>query len=348
MKSLKDISWQVDEPTYREDPAYSYSTISKFQKEGFEHLDTLFDRVDTPSLLFGSMVDTLVTDSEEEYNNKYFAAVFPEVNNDFKPLVQTIKEEKGDVITSLYQLSNETIVEYLDRFGIYQNNWKIQTKADKVREACEAYYKLLFLSEGKTLVTSEMNDDAHACFKALKESEATKWYFQSDNPFDGIERLYQLKWKGEYEGISLRCMMDLAIIDHKNKIIIPCDLKTSSHLEYDFYKSYVQWNYQIQNNLYSYLLKQNIEKDEYFKDFKILPYRFIVVNRKELNPKVWEVNGPMQWSEVDFTIGEIEFRNWRNIVKELHYYMTHSQKSPIGIKENEPNSLVEWIKTLKK
>ena len=44
MKSLKDISWQVTEEEYRADSAYSYSTLAKFEREGFDKLETLFDK----------------------------------------------------------------------------------------------------------------------------------------------------------------------------------------------------------------------------------------------------------------------------------------------------------------
>ena len=57
-KSLYDISWKCSEPEYRADPALSYSVLAKYEREGFENLDTLFDRVESPSLLFGSIVDT--------------------------------------------------------------------------------------------------------------------------------------------------------------------------------------------------------------------------------------------------------------------------------------------------
>lgn len=52
-KSLKDISWNVSEETYRADPALSYSTLARYEREGFNNLDKLFDRLETPSLTFG-------------------------------------------------------------------------------------------------------------------------------------------------------------------------------------------------------------------------------------------------------------------------------------------------------
>ena len=38
MKSLYDISWKVNEEEYRSDQAYSYSTIARFNREGFNVL----------------------------------------------------------------------------------------------------------------------------------------------------------------------------------------------------------------------------------------------------------------------------------------------------------------------
>ena len=73
-------------------------------------------------------------------------------------------------------------------------------------------------------------------------------------------------------------MADLIVVDHKNKIIYPCDLKTSSHKEYDFYLSYIQWKYYEQSKLYYRTIRANMDRDEYFKDFKLANYRFIVCN----------------------------------------------------------------------
>ena len=56
-----------------------------------------------------------------------------------------------------------------------------------------------------------------------------------DNPFDGIERCYQLKFKATLNNVDYRCMFDLILTDHNNKTIQPIDLKTSFKKEYDFY-----------------------------------------------------------------------------------------------------------------
>ena len=71
MKELKDISWNVPEEEYRADSALSYSTLSRFEREGFDGLNKLFEKTETPSLIFGSMVDTLLTGSVEEFNERF-------------------------------------------------------------------------------------------------------------------------------------------------------------------------------------------------------------------------------------------------------------------------------------
>ena len=82
-KQLSDIAWNVSEETYRQDPAISYSTLAKFEREGFNGINHLFDRIETPSLLFGSIVDCLITD-KDNFDNLYFVADFPEIQDSQK------------------------------------------------------------------------------------------------------------------------------------------------------------------------------------------------------------------------------------------------------------------------
>ena len=58
-------------------------------------------------------------------------------------------------------------------------------------------------------------------------------------------------------------MSDLLIVDYKSKTVQPIDLKTSSHTEWDFFKSFIQWNYQIQARLYWRIIRDVMNKDSY-------------------------------------------------------------------------------------
>ena len=139
----------------------------------------------------------------------------------------------------------------------------------------------------------------------------------------------------------------LIIVNHKEKWVKPVDLKTSSHTEWDFYKSFVDWRYDIQARLYWAIIRQNMDKDEYFKDFKLLDYDFIVVNKRTLTPLVWtcpftQVAGTLKLGKND----QIEMRSPFVIGEELSSYLTSRPKVPVGIKEDGNNDLRKWLNTL--
>lgn len=342
-KSLKDISWQVPEEVYRADSAYSYSTIAKYNREGFDNLPHLFDKIESPSLLFGSMVDTLLTDGEEAFNERFLVASFPAIPDSQIAVIKALKAKQ--LALNFDAIPDAAILETCLELN-FQNNWKPETRVKVIKENGREYYNLLTLAEEKTVVETQMYQDALECVQALRKSPSTSCYFAKDNPFDGVERLYQLKFKGEYNGIPLRCMADLIIVDHKRKVIIPCDLKTSYKPEYRFYKSFLEWNYWIQAQLYWYIIKQNLEKDEYFKDFVLLDYRFIVICNKTRNPLVWIYSDTQATETLEYHDGQYVCKNWRGIVTELDHYLRRPENAvnvPIGIQVAGLNSITDWL-----
>ena len=346
MKSLKEISWEVSEDTYRADPALSYSTLARYEREGFSNLDKLFDKVDTPSLLLGSLVDCYITGSTEEFNERFLIADFPSVPDSIIAIVKELFKWCNTTNRTLESIKNDFIIQIASKYN-YQNNWKPETRAKVIKEKGAEYYSLLYLAGDKVIVSTEMNNTALSMTEALKNSEATKWYFQPDNPFENIERLYQLKFKATLHGINYRCMMDLCIVDHDKKTLQPIDLKTSFKREYEFYKSFIEWNYQIQNRLYFRVLQDNILRDGYFKDFKILPYKDVVVCKESLTPLVWDcdftyANGTLTFGKD----GQFIMRDPEDIGKELTYYLKNKPKVPLEIDEFKPNNLRYWLNKL--
>ena len=125
----------------------------------------------------------------------------------------------------------------------------------------------------------------------------------------------------------------LIIVDHEKKIVYPCDLKTSFKPEWRFYKSFMEWGYWIQAQLYWYLIRQTMDKDEYFKDFKIQPYQFVVINRRTVAPIVWIYEGNFEQVDLKDEKGNI-LRDWRKILDELHYYLRYAGKYSIRAMAN--------------
>ena len=138
----------------------------------------------------------------------------------------------------------------------------------------------------------------------------------------------------------------LIIVDNEKKTIQPCDLKTSSHNEWEFPKSFQQWAYQLQARLYWRLIVATVKADPFFKDYKVLPYKFIVVNRKNCKPMVWdfpmtEASGQL---EVITPSGyHIIWRDPYDIGKELKKYLDEHPEYPFGTKESQ--DIVNWLRT---
>lgn len=341
-KTLYDISWQVTEPEYRKGKGLSYSTIARFHREGFDNLNKLFDKIDSPSLIFGSLVDTLLTGDEKEFEENYVVAEFPAVAESQVVVIKYLFDKYSDTNSSLEEISDNLIIAATEVLN-FQKNWKPETRAKVIKENGSVYYDLLHLSIGKTLIGTQLYKDAQECVAILKTNPVTASYFNSCHPFEtNIEKFYQLKFRGQYQNIELRCMADLIIVDHIKKTIQPIDLKTSFNKEWNFTKSFIKWGYWIQAQLYWYIIKQTIEKDPFYQNYTLLDYQFIVISNNSRIPLIWTYADTQK--EVDCVYGknqQIVCTNWRSIVKDLNYYLEFKPTVPKGI--TDKNELITWL-----
>lgn len=334
-KTLYDISWQVDEPTYRKDPAISYSTLSAYEREGFESL--FGPPLKTPSLTFGSVVDTMVTDGMDAFNNRYVV-----LNHKCSPTLLDVLQYilKNSDYSSLDIVSDELLLE-----AAAENNYYPRYKAEticsklKTQENAQILADLYTINTNcptKEIISLDVYDKALLTYRALKISDDTKWYFFDGD--DGFERYYQLKFKGTIEGVDYRCMADLIIVDKYAKKIIPCDLKTTGKPESMFWGSFHKWYYFYQAKLYWNLIRQNLDKDEEFKDYELLPYRFIVVNNTTLTPMVYTYEDTRLR---DYTYEGVTYRNPSTVGKELRYLLDERKK------EMNKEEMIKAIETVK-
>lgn len=343
-KLLKNVSLPITEEEYRNDGCLHYSTLATYERGGFASIATLGEKKESESLLFGSLVDTILTGGQDEFNERFFVADYEKLKPSEMAVTKALFDMYHTEHNSLLQISDADLLAVANEVG-YGKGWLDKTRITNMQK-CAEYYNLLVIAETKTVVDNNTYQQALAAVDALMTSPATKDYFAADNPFnDRFERLYQGKFKAVIDGLEYSCMADLIVVDHEKKIIYPCDLKTSSHLEYEFFESFLRWNYDIQAREYAAILKDVLSKDEYFKDFRIENYRFIVVNKDNLDPRVW--TWKYTFADTDITMtsasGKVHrLRNFRNIGRELSHYLETQQKVPDGITD-KPNDLAAWI-----
>lgn len=244
-KNLKDISWDVEESTYRADSALSYSILARFAREGFNKLDSLFTPIETSSTVFGGAVDAIITGGDEEFNNNFLVADFPPLSDSLLKMVKGAFSKYSIRYSSINDIPDIDLINLSEELG-YQLNWKPDTRARVVKQQCSEYYSLMYIAGSKKIIDTETKRQVDAAVDALRHSESTKFYFAPNNEFDTrFVREYQLKFKACLEGVDYRCMSDLLLSDNEQKIVYPIDLKTSSHTEWDFYESFRQWRYRL-------------------------------------------------------------------------------------------------------
>lgn len=344
---LFDISWQIDEPTYRADEALSYSTIARYAREGFNKLDSLFDKLETPSLTFGKAVDALITNGQEEFDKEFMVADFPPLTESVEKMVKVLFDEFCGTHRTLESIPNVEIIGRTETLK-YQLNWKPETRAKVIKEHGAEYYSLMYAANGRTILDTDTMEQINSAVEALKTSEATKFYFSPNNPFnDRYVREYQLKFKATLGGIDYRCMADLLLVDHEKKIVYPIDLKTSYKPEWDFFKSFSEWKYDLQARLYWRIIRDNMDRSPVFKDYTLADYKFIVVNKNTLTPLVWEFTDTKKTGTLHYGKDrQIEMKDPEDIGVELYSYLSSRPDVPMGVKKDTHNDLISWLNTV--
>lgn len=342
-KSLKELALNISEEEYRDLAPLSYSALARFEKGGFAVIPHLYDKIEGEALTFGSMVDTIITEGMERFEEKFAVADFDipteSVKNVIDALLNTFTE---DVIEDI---SDNDILGICDIVG-YQTNWSAGVRVNKIRTLGGTYFNTVRAIGSKTVVSNDVYQSVLATVGALRNSPNSAKYLQQTNEEAGVEFLYQQKFIDNLNGLDVKCMFDLLIVNHAQKVIMPVDLKTTSVPEYDFQRKFIENRYDIQSRLYYKILRDLIAKDEYFKDFKILNFRFLVVNKESLMPMLFEDELCSKSGDFEFEFKSGYRKNFRDPITiglELKHYLDTDAKVPDDLDISRPIKLYERI-----
>ena len=336
-KELSNIALQITESEYRAMPELSYSTLSTYDKVGYDGLEHLFDKKESPSLTFGSMVDSLLTGGKEEFDDR-FIVMDISITDGGKDVCNKLASMNLPYDT-FEEIPEATVSQAAKDAEFWKaDKWDKKRYSEVLKTGDVAKYYYVLTHSDRTLVDSATYQEALACVQSLKESASTCRYFADDDPLSPIRRYYQLKFKAVMKNVGYRCMCDLLVVDYEDKVIYPIDLKTSSKPEWHFEDSFTQWNYMIQARLYWLIIKYNLVHDDYFKDFELKDYRFIVVNRKTLTPLVWEFPLTRSKGTLVDSNGN-EYRDPLEIGAELQAYLDMKPEVPKGIDKDGVNTI---------
>jgi len=308
MKSFKDLCLDCSEEEYRALPYYSFSQIAKYDREGVKSLTMEEKPAYSPSMLFGSIVDCLITDMDN-FNDKY-AVVHFNISDTIRPMIDWLINNRTPEmnIDELDKLPNAILKRAIDEFNFGGSNWKDETKISKLIEGGKNYYQCCIRNKDKTVISQSLFEEAMTLCKEITQGKWSKSIFDFKN-YDSIEFLYQQKLVAKYGKDKIKGMIDLLVIDRNNKLIKPYDIKTTSSSLRDFKESFFKWRYNYQQSIYWWLILENIKKDDYFKNFSIQSPIFIVASRYEKKVCLFK--------EDFFMLIDTECNKWQKLLDEM-------------------------------
>jgi len=239
----------------------------------------------------GRAVDTLITGLEEdEFNQEFY--------------VSSLETKPSDIIKSIIQevyslVSTQEVIEGLNNYRnlilnscdnhSYYMNWKEDTRINKIIESGSSYFNELVSSKGRTILSQEEYQKVLEIVKSIKYSDFTKDYFVED--FDK-EILYQLPIYFKLRDVNCKALLDMVIINHKDKTIQIIDIKTMGDRTSKFPTSMIRHKYYIQAAMYTEAMKYYITQIQpLLKDYKLRPFKFIVESTIEVGyPRVFTMS----------------------------------------------------------
>ena len=333
--SLADYSLCLPEQAYHDYPAWSYSIIAKYARNGFTSLPTLHDKAKTtPEMEFGSLFDSFITKGRktlEEYTVMDMTVPPAE-----KAVLDTLAvnctcPEFGDISMNEVIMTSDALS--------YRMNLKPDTRYKKVAEYSK-YYDTL--KSGKKLVSKQDWDDAMEMYKVFRTDPYLKTLFGTQST-DEIEYIYQaqfvVEWDIEGERVKVKFMPDLIIVNHTQKTIQLVDLKTSSMSSIEWADHFVKMRYDIQGELYTECIKKLIADDDEYRDYTVLPYLFTDISRSDKVPVTYQIDLSDGFS---FTRGDksYEYKGWKELLAEILVYEANNAKVPNYITTDGPNDLI--------
>lgn len=236
----------------------------------------------------GSVVDSLIT-TPTLFNEEYAIIDISLPSDAIMTMVEDIFKyylslTQGVVLKSLYEISDESILNHLDN-NSYQTNWKSQTRIDKFREAGNEYYLFLAKHSNKVLITKE---EFQECTAMQMQMELHDYViaFEKLKQVKGILVFNQVAIQWHYKEFNRDCksLLDRIIynttdnnIDINEHLVLPAksamiiDYKTLSRRTEDSIFAFRDYMYYLSMSFYQEALRfKHSDPSFKFHGYKII------------------------------------------------------------------------------
>lgn len=229
--------------------------------------------------IIGTGVDVLLTRDtlelgREEFNNYFYFRPFPKPEDSVKSVVhQLFNEHNFDDPTQRFHIRElgERIQTVITEQSYGADNWKMETKINRIVERGADYFISLQEAMGKQVLDPKEKDIIDDIVRSLTTNDRTKQYFTFvPSEGSGLEIKRQLAIFFKYRGHDCKALLDSVMFDHKLKLIYPIDLKTIGNYTSKFHRQYKDYRYDIQGAFYRLALQIA------YPDYMVMPFEFVV------------------------------------------------------------------------
>jgi len=247
-------------------PAY-FKKIQEEEQEDKEHF------------IIGSCVDILLTEPDKfwekyalEFQEVCEKVPTPQIRDYGGFLYAGLSEEEAFERTNFKREKLESVKEKFDKEAKEWFEW-IKKKGEYEKS-----------NVNKQVISTSQYSLITRIVESLKTNRFTRKYFEGTIGTKTDKHL-QLEIYWEYKDEKCKSKLDLVVVDHENREIHPIDIKTTGNSVFSFDSSALKWRYDLQSSFYSSALYWLINKsnDEYWnklKDYRILPFKFILESSK--------------------------------------------------------------------
>jgi len=303
-------------------------SLSNSPKEGYSIINGEESKK-TPSLDFGSLVDCLLTTSDE-FIDKYsiFSGKRPSDKLlDFANKYIEIYQIEG----SREDFSKDSAILQARVESGYDSRLLNETVLKKFREECDTYCQFCLDNIGKTIIDAETLVFANELVYKTKVSPYLQNIFYPDSNHIVLFQVPIYLVTTRFEG---KLLIDILDIDLLNKEITPYDLKT---FEGSFESNYWKYKYYYQEAWYSFALNTICNKDLFIScelpeelklihsgEYKIKQFKFIAIDKS-------------LYREVEI------FESYNNIIDDV-FFKGYIDKGEVKVKIKSIESLIQEAK----
>lgn len=217
--------------------------------------------------IIGSAVDFRISHGEELFLNKYHFSKLIKKPGDSAMSVIKLAHDKAreefplglDVSLLAYK---KQIFEAANEEGYYMNrrnkqdDWEADTRINELlKQNGQDYWADLVLAEGKQVLSDDEQNTINSCIISLTTHKHTAHLFKDS---ENIDIVFQFPMYFTVKDVDCKGMIDIIIIDHARKRILPVDLKTTMKMVLRFNEVIKKRRYDLQASFYTEGLKQSL------------------------------------------------------------------------------------------